>query len=85
MKENTRQPEASAREDLRTIDEIVDAALVVERRDDGPRPVLFLKLRADARLDIALRRRIVAAVHLRIEPRQWGLRMVEVAELPVAA
>jgi hypothetical protein len=78
MKEDARREEASAVEDLRGIDEIADASLVVERGDDGPRPVLFLKLRAGARLDIALRRRIVAAVHLRVEPRQWGLRMVEV-------
>ena len=64
------------------LDEVAEALAVAQRRGDGTRMVLFVRLAPGLRLDDALRERIRTVLRTQASPRHVPARIVHVEDIP---
>ncbi len=64
------------------LDEVAEALAVAQRRGEGTRMVLFLRLAPGLRLDDALRERIRTVLRTQASPRHVPARIVQVEDIP---
>ena len=64
------------------LDEVAEALAVAQRRGEGTRMVLFVRLAPGLRLDDALRERIRTVLRTQASPRHVPARIVQVEDIP---